>query len=105
MRNRVNKLLRSAKCAYLSGLATLKQGQASKFWSYFCHLSCRNAGITISLENLNFTPDDLNQHFLTVADRVVQGISTSVSPLSFITSATIWISPSTLHSGCITACH
>ena len=33
MRNRVNKLLKSAKCANLSGLASSKQGQASKFWS------------------------------------------------------------------------
>jgi len=48
MRNRVNKLLKSAKYAYLSGLASLKQGQASKFWSYFHYLSHQKAGITIS---------------------------------------------------------
>ena len=37
---------------------------------------------------MNFTLNDLNQHFLTVADKVVQGISpTSLSPLSFVTTA------------------
>ena len=41
----------------------------------------------ISLENLNFTLDDLNQHFLSVTDKVVQGISPRpVSPLSFVTA-------------------
>ena len=88
LRNRVNKLLRTARCAYLSQLASSAQGQASKFWSYFRHLSCRKAQMPISLENLNFTLDDLNQHFLAVADKVVQGISpTSVSQLSFVTTA------------------
>ena len=41
--NRVNKLLRTARCAYLSQLASSAQGQASKYWSYFPHLSIQKA--------------------------------------------------------------
>ena len=85
-RNKVNKLLRNAKCTYLSRLGSSKQGQSAKFWSYFRHLSCRGVQTSLSLENLDFTSDDLNQHFLSVADKIVQGISsTNISPLSFIT--------------------
>jgi len=41
----------------------------------------------VPLENLNFTLDDLNQHFLSVTNKVVQEISpTPVSPLSFVTA-------------------
>ena len=87
MRNKVNKLLRTARSTYLLQLASSIQGQASKFWSYFRYLSCRKSQMPVSLENLNFTLDDLNQHFLSVADKVVQGIfPTSVSPLSFVTT-------------------
>ena len=83
--NKVNKLLRNAKCTYLSRLAFSKQGQSAKFWSYFRHLSCRGVQTSLPLENLDFTSDDLNQHFLSVADKIVQGISfTNISPLSFI---------------------
>ena len=39
----------------------------------------------MTLENLDFTPDDLNQHFLSVVDKMVQRISfTTISSLSFI---------------------
>lgn len=82
LHNRTNKLLRNT---YLSQLASSMQGQGSKFLSYFHYLSCRKAQMPVSLENLNFTLDNLNQHFLSVADKVVQGISpTLVSPLSFV---------------------
>ena len=55
----------------------------------FLSLSCHKAQLSTSSEKMNFTTDHLNQHFLSVADRVVQGISpTSVSPHSFITIAT-----------------
>ena len=88
--NEANKLLRIARSTYLSQLASSMQGQASKFWSYFCYLSCRKSQMPVSLENLNFTLDDLNQHFLSVADKIVQGISpTSVSPLSFVTTTVL----------------
>ena len=87
MRNKANKLLRTVRSTYLSQLASSMQGQASKFWSYFCYLPCCKSQMPVSLENLNFTVDDLNQHFLSVADKVVQGIfPTSVSPLSFVTT-------------------
>ena len=43
LHNRINKLLSTAMCAYLSQTASLAQGRASKFCSYFCHLSCRKA--------------------------------------------------------------
>ena len=85
-RNRANKLLRTARYTYLSQLTSSMRGQASKFWSYFHYLSSRKAQTPVSLENLNFTLDNLNQHFLSVADKVVQGIiPTLVSPLSFVT--------------------
>ena len=72
MRSKANKLLRTARSTYLSQLASSMQGQASKFWSYFRYLSCRKSQMPVSLENLNFTLDDLNQHsVLSVADKVV----------------------------------
>ena len=76
-RNGATKLLRSARCTYLSQLASSMQGQASKFWSYFHYLSCHKAQMPASLEKLNFTIDDLNPHFLSVADKVVQRISST----------------------------
>ena len=60
MRNKANKLLRTARCTYLSQLTSSMQGQASNFWSYFHYLSCRKSHMPVSLENLNFALDDLN---------------------------------------------
>ena len=85
-RNKVNKLLRNANCSYLSKLASSKQEQSAKFWKYFRHLSHCGAKTSLSLEDLDFTSDDLNNYFLSVADKTVQGISfTNISQLSFIT--------------------
>ena len=89
-RNRANRLLRTARYTYLSQLTSLMRRQASKFWSCFHYLSCRKAQTPVSLENLNFTLDTLNQHFLSVADKVVQGvIPTFVFPLSFFTETVL----------------
>ena len=63
----------------------LNTGQSVKFWSHFHHLSHHRAQTSVALENLDFTPDDLNQHFLSFADKIVQEISfTTISPHSFI---------------------
>ena len=44
------------------------------------------AQTSFSLKDLDFTCDDLNNHFLSVADKTVRGISfTNISLLSFIT--------------------
>ena len=81
-----NKITKLAKCTYLSKLAFSKQGQSAKFWKYFRHLSHRGAQTSFSLEDLDFTCDDLNNHFLSVADKTVRGISfMNISSLSFIT--------------------
>ena len=36
--NKVNGLLRSAKCRYITELAIAHGGHPSKFWSYFCYV-------------------------------------------------------------------
>ena len=59
---------------YLSQLASSTQGQSVKFESHFRHLSHHRVQTSVTLENLDFTPDGLNQHFLSVADKIVQGI-------------------------------
>ena len=52
----------------------------------FSSFSRRGAQASFSLEDLDFTCDNLNNHFLSVADKIVQGISfTNISLLSFIT--------------------
>ena len=45
-------------------------------------------GHRVSVANLDFTPDDLNHYFLSVADKLVSSLlRTSVSPLSFCSVA------------------
>ena len=69
--NKGNKLLRNTKCTYISS----KKGQSSKLWPYFRHLLHHWAQTSFSLEDLDFTSDNLNLNFLSVTDKIEQGIS------------------------------
>ena len=57
--NKMNGLLRSAKCRYITELASVHGGYPSKFWSYFCYMSSKGMKLKAPT-NFNFHADDLN---------------------------------------------
>ena len=86
--NKANKLLKRAKYTYLSRLTSSTSGKCSKFWSHFRYMSCQGSQPSGSLANIDFTPDDLNCHFLSIADKLAEVLPlTSVSPVSFCSLA------------------
>ena len=51
-------------------------------------MSCQGPQPYGSLANIDFIPDDLNCHFLSIADKLVEALPlTSVSPVSFCSLA------------------
>lgn len=51
-------------------------------------MSCWEPQPSGSLANIDFTPDDLNCHFLSIADKLAEALpNTSVSPVSFCSLA------------------
>ena len=85
----MNGLLRSAKCRYITELASAHKGYPSKFWSYFRYLvSCGNK--YASPADFSFHADDLNMHFLSIPSRTVQSLPiSSVSPLSYVSEVKV----------------
>ena len=76
--------MKRAKYTYLSRLTSSTSGKCGKFWSHFCYMSCQGPQPSGSLVNIDFTPDDLNCHFLSIADKLTEALSLiSVSPVSF----------------------
>ena len=87
-RNKVNKLLRNAKHTYLSQLVSSTAAGSREFWSNFRYLSRKGSQPSGLVENLDFAADDLNNHFLSIADKLASGLPrASVSPLSFCSEA------------------
>ena len=87
-RNKVNKLLRNAKYTYLSQLASSAAARSGKFWSNFRYLSSKGSQSFSSVANLDFTADDLNNYFLSVADKLAGDLPhVSVSPITFCSEA------------------
>ena len=63
-------------------------GNFGKFWSHFHYMSCQGSQSSSSLINLNFTPDDLNCHFLSIADKLAEALPLPLfSPVLFCSLA------------------
>ena len=82
--NKANKLLKRAKYTYLSRLTSSTSEMYGKFWLHFCYMSCRGPQPSGSLANIDFTPDDLNCHFSSIAYKLAEALPlTYVFPVSF----------------------
>ena len=83
-RNKVTAMTRSAKHQYLSNLGLNLKHDSSKFWKHFSHLSSHQRSQYQT--NSDFTSEDINEHFLSVAQKTVSVLPSShTSPTSYIT--------------------
>ena len=60
-RNKVNRLLKSAKSQYLTDLCGSSKGSSKQFWSHFRYWSTKSA--KSNHNNNTFTADDINNYF------------------------------------------
>jgi len=66
----VTTMTRSAKHQYLSNLASDFRQESVKFWKHFNYLSTPSRSQNL-VNILDFTSEDINRHFLSVAQKTV----------------------------------
>ena len=84
-RNKVNALIQSSKWRYLEHLSS-NVNNYSRFWKHFKYLSSR--GKTQHHPDVNFSCEDVNRHFLSIATKTVSDLpSDDTSPLQYINTS------------------